>query len=558
MKIIKVFCLAVFAAAAAVSPALSFTARITDISGNVEYMKQNSEQWQEAALGLDLSNGDRVRSQENSWAEISFSLGHKARIGSNSSMLINQLGEKTSLELFKGSLMNKVRKLSQNQQYEVKTPQSVASVKGTEFTVVVGDEGVTQIRVLEGSVLAKEIETGSEVIVSAGMFTEVLKSRPPKAPKNLSEIGKQIGEKSEEKNKSASKEFKEELRNEIRNAVQEIKIDAEAARNIVEQKKQTDNSTGRTLTDVHGNLVRVSQHIIRPSLDRIQILNIVKRKTYKYKGAFDIEDTGARIDSVILSARFNKELPEKLTDWIGFLGKQNEDDFHLEEVSVELKNNVNGKTDKLITRSEWDPSAGENGDGEMADPVIKIVNASGEEWLLDMEEYDSTDPLSYNDGTEVMWDGPEYDDKLSTWFISNKVRIFKDLDGDNILDLGDELDNSKYVRWGVEAWVINNEGSVYGFDTFTGNGASSNPFEILRNIAFESSIVCRYNDSINNSILEAEDYDTDLLTSSDLNIIRQDFNKGENVFSNNLDLIATPDLAIPILEKIAKGSISSM
>jgi len=280
LKAVFLSILAVFLAGSAAWP---FSASITNMEGTVNYVKQGESEWQAATVGTTLSTGDKVGSKENSWAEITFSAGHQAKLGPNSFMVINQMGEKTSLEMFKGELFSKVRKLSSTESYEVKTAQSVASVKGTEFKVVAdGESGQTQILVYEGSVSAKELVTGDEVIVPAGKYTIVLKNQPPSKPEDLNSLDQQgegEGDKEEdekEEKKDEKKDVKDQLRQEMRDAVGDIRTEVATVRDIIEDTKENDSSTGRTLRDVHGNLVRIEQYLLRPEPDTIQFVNITK------------------------------------------------------------------------------------------------------------------------------------------------------------------------------------------------------------------------------------------------------------------------------------------
>ncbi|MFC2062161.1 FecR domain-containing protein, partial [Elusimicrobiota bacterium] len=507
-----------------------------------------------------LLTGDKIGSKLGSWAEIEFSAGHQAKLGPNSFIIINEMGDKTSLEIFKGDLFSKVRKLSKLEKYEITTPQSVASVKGTEFTVEVGDN--TIVIVHEGSVLAKEMDTGGEVVVHAGKYTLIVKSQAPTEPddiENLEEVKAQGGqeedpaeeeEEAEEEMADEMDEVKEELRAEIKEAVADIKVDVETVQEVVEQQKENDASTGRTLRDIHGNLVRVEQYVLRPKPDIVQFINITKRGNYKYKGVFNVKDTGARLDKIEFRAKFNTEMPEKISDWLAFFDDidSSGEDFYPEQVKLELESRVDDKVEKVIMTGEWDLE-----EGTMGDMALELKSEKMGTWLVDIEDYEKTDPLYFEAGSEAIWDGMQHEEKVQLWMISPKVRIFKDKNGNKLFNAGEP---SKYVRMGTESWLIDNEGKVYDFDYFAGMDGSSNPFEILRNIAFETSMVCRY--GINNSLLDKSELNSEDLTTADYSNILSDWNDGTDFFYNNLDIIATPDFIIPVLEEIAKGSVNSM
>ncbi len=541
--------------------AFTFTANITGLDGDVNYVKKGATEWQPASIGTILENGDKIGSKDNSWAEISFRAGHQARLGSNSFMIINHMEKKTSLELFKGELFSKVKKLSKAEGYEVKTSQSVASVRGTEFKVSIDENnGKTLVSVYEGSVLAKEIITGAEVIVPAGKYVIIKENTAPTEPddiKNLektesidsSETAEEEPEEEEEEEETKAS-IKEDIREEMREAVNDIKVDMETARNIVEDTKETDSSTGRTLRDVHGNLVRIEQYVVRPKPDTIQFINITKRSNYKYGGRMNVTSGGARLDSFEAKATFNMEMPEKISDWFGFFKDNDEKDLDFHPLSVEIK--TSNQEDSIIATSTWDDT-----EENLKDPVVKFISGKEGEWLIDTTDYDESNPLALTDekmGEAVGWNSKE--DRFEAWTISPNIRLYQDTNSNGIYDDGE---TPKLVRLGMEAWIIDNDGKILDLNTVK----DGNPFNIIRNIAFESSAVCRYgysNDFLPYGLYKDPDnpHEDRDLTDKEYESILRVYNTGTDFFSRNFDHVTTPDFIIPVLEEIAKGAASSM
>ncbi len=548
--------------------ALAKTAQITAMEGDIQYVKSGSDEWQEASIGSELSNGDKLSSKDGAWAEISFKTGHTAKMGANSYMVINDIGKKTSMELFKGTLRSKVRKLSKKQAYEVKTPQSVCAVRGTEFAINVGES--TQVIVYEGSVLAQEIATGVTVIVPAGKYTIVIKNTPPSEPDDIENLdqtqgGEGAGEGEEETAEEEGEEeevaeeegaeeeedlretFRDELRQEMREAVQDIRVEIVDARDVVEEQKQADAMTGRTLKDIHGNIVRVEQYILRPKPDTIQLINIAKRSKYNYKGRMGVGAGGARLDSFELKAKFNLAMPEQISDWFDFFTDvaDHDDDNYFYPESIEIK--TSNQVDSINVTTQWDAV-----EEEMTDPVVKLKSGKDGEWLVDTKSYDEEDcSLELTDAEEgagVIW-GSE--DAFDSWMISPRMRIFQDTPGGtaNIYDSGE---TSKLVRLGQEVWLFDDTGSILDADMFS-EGFSGNPFDVIQSIAFENSLVCRY-DIPAGSRLDLTDIDEDSLTDADYAGILNAFNGGTNFFSSNIDLVVTPDLLMDVAETIAKNA----
>lgn len=550
--------------------AFTSTANITGLEGDVNYVKKGATEWQPASIGTILENGDKIGSKDNSWVEISFRAGHQAKLGSNSFMIINHMEIKTSLELFKGELFSKVKKLSKAEGYEVKTSQSVASVRGTEFKVTIDENnGQTLVSVYVGSVLAKEIITGAEVIVPAGKYVIIKENTAPTEPDDIENLEKTASifssktcpqdeddpvppeeeepEPPEEEDKIS---IKEDLRKEMREAVNDIRVDMETARNIVEDTKETDSSTGRTLRDVHGNLVRIEQYVVRPKPDTIQFINITKRSNYKYGGRMNVASGGARLDSFEAKATFNMEMPEKISDWFGFFKDVDEKDLDFHPLRVEIK--TSNQKDSIIATSTWD-DVEEN----LKDPIVKFISGKEGEWLVDTTDYDESDPRALTDekaGEDAFWNSKE--DRFETWMISPNIRLYQDTNLSGEFELDEE---KKLVRLGMEAWIIDNDGKILDLNTVK----DGNPFNIIRNIAFESSAVCRYDFSeeflpyglYKDPNNPHEDRD---LTDSEYESILRVYNTGTDFFSKNFDHITTPDFIIPVLEEIAKGAASSM
>jgi len=147
----KILC-AVILASIAVSTALSAeevrrTAKIIGIEGVAE-VRPAGETWIAAAVGMELNEGDIIKTAADSAAVLNLDgSGETAtvHISESSQLKIPRLTgdkekgtQKTLLDLAIGKILIRARKLhSEEEKFEVKTPTTIVGVRGTEFAVEV-------------------------------------------------------------------------------------------------------------------------------------------------------------------------------------------------------------------------------------------------------------------------------------------------------------------------------------------------------------------------------------------------------------------------------------
>ena len=125
-------------------------------SGNVE-VKHYGGSWILAQNGMDLIQSDSVKTGSNSTASIIFFQSAVIRLDSNTEVKIDELikeAKKTELSIGQnaGRTWNSVLKISGIDSYEVKTPTTVASVRGTAYDIKIHSGGKTTIGVNSGIV----------------------------------------------------------------------------------------------------------------------------------------------------------------------------------------------------------------------------------------------------------------------------------------------------------------------------------------------------------------------------------------------------------------------
>ncbi len=159
--------------------------------------------------------GDRIITGENSMATLQMPDKSLIRIFEKSDFTIislNPAGDgkeaETTLGLDKGRSMLIIQKLAKGGRLSVKTPTSVAAVRGTSFTVAVRESsdkencGVTDVKVLDGTVYVEakdkpEVNTlvnkGEMIALSNDAVVEEKKPIPEKAMKELVEEETDLG-----------------------------------------------------------------------------------------------------------------------------------------------------------------------------------------------------------------------------------------------------------------------------------------------------------------------------------------------------------------------------
>ena len=149
-----------------------WVAKAASVQGYVESLRIGESQWRPVKLGDTFCPGDKIRLLENSRAALVLRNQAVMRLNENSSLTLEALKEqKTSLiDLIKGAAHFFSRQPSS---LEVKTPYTIAGVRGTEFLIRV-DDGGTFLSIFDGSVLAQnkagslELTSGQSAMVEAG------------------------------------------------------------------------------------------------------------------------------------------------------------------------------------------------------------------------------------------------------------------------------------------------------------------------------------------------------------------------------------------------------
>lgn len=133
-----------------------------------------------------IKSGTRITTGANGTVEI-FIGGHMIKILKNSSVLFKDLsfstnnsGEQSIFELEKGKMFSRItQKLSKESKFTIKTPTTVASVRGTDFTVS-EEEKKSIVACLNGKieVLNRSLSENNTVMLNGGEEVAVEGNKP--------------------------------------------------------------------------------------------------------------------------------------------------------------------------------------------------------------------------------------------------------------------------------------------------------------------------------------------------------------------------------------------
>jgi hypothetical protein len=136
------------------------TATISSPVGEVLVQKQGSATWIQAVPGMELNQGDRIKTGSNGTTGIVFFEGSVVEVNAGSEILLSEMAiapntGSTSIHLNQvvGNTVNRVQKLVDSaSDYEVETPAGSAVVRGTVFFSFVAPDGFTVVHCDEGAI----------------------------------------------------------------------------------------------------------------------------------------------------------------------------------------------------------------------------------------------------------------------------------------------------------------------------------------------------------------------------------------------------------------------
>jgi len=138
---------------------ISTTSNVVDaqlIIENGSVQVKHFGSWADATNGMNLYQSDSIKTGDNTSASIIILKGSIIRLDENTEITLKEIIQEDKISVTiqqdAGRTWNTVQKISGIDNYEVETPTTVASVRGTSFDVNVDDEGVTIVSVIKGIV----------------------------------------------------------------------------------------------------------------------------------------------------------------------------------------------------------------------------------------------------------------------------------------------------------------------------------------------------------------------------------------------------------------------
>lgn len=155
----------------------NYVSRVIEAAGRVELRKSNATNWQALAVNATLVPGDQIRTGPDSRAAIELSDRSIVRVSANAVLLLQPPRGKEErrfrLDAGKIFLFNRSRPSS----VEFETPLATGAIRGTEFVLSAGPEGLqTDLELIDGRVALTYAGTTQEL--ASGQAITVAPNQP--------------------------------------------------------------------------------------------------------------------------------------------------------------------------------------------------------------------------------------------------------------------------------------------------------------------------------------------------------------------------------------------
>jgi len=142
---------------------------VRSIHGDAQY-QESGGQWLPLKVGQVLKAGSAVRTANDSHADLFMDQnGPVVRLVENTTLGLDKLNYtatgvdtiiETTLDLKSGRIIGVVRKMADQSKYEIKTPNGVAGIRGTEYDIT----ATSVLRVVSGSMVMVYVKSDGTVI----------------------------------------------------------------------------------------------------------------------------------------------------------------------------------------------------------------------------------------------------------------------------------------------------------------------------------------------------------------------------------------------------------
>ncbi|HUT86141.1 MAG TPA: FecR domain-containing protein [Elusimicrobiales bacterium] len=304
-------------------------ALIASLSGEVFVKPKNSDKYTSAKAGTNITSGQSLKTSINGNASVIFTNKIRLDIAPSSNFkIVGQRSNATKIKIASGKFKFIIPRLKRKAVFEIQTENTSYLAKYGQFVINVTGK-TSDLQVLLGQVKIKNKKLTK--LVTQGQHFKTDKNGNPMRLILLSRSLEMEGLadwSAQMHSKNRFKRLNEKLKSRMR--IKTFAYNSAKTENkileLTSRIKEADIEAGRTLKDIHGNLVRVEQILLRPYADTVQFVNLVKRPSYiNTAGRFAYNGTTVsnRIDVLQTRVEFSENLPQNLSSWTTFFDKNN-------------------------------------------------------------------------------------------------------------------------------------------------------------------------------------------------------------------------------------------
>lgn len=316
---------------------------LTSLSGKVEIEREGIKVTGPIGTRTVVSLGELFKTGPTGKAR--FSIGNEIEfwVGNSSGFeVVKGKWRETGLKILSGKLKFKAKKIKGKEVLKIYAGESIYSTKGASFTVSLQSDGSSELNVIFGSVNFSSKKSGYSKNITQGLGFKSGNSKTDvltydQQMQAVSDWSPWLGL------QGKNHKFKRTLKSKsnLKNFAFESSKTHTLIAGFTNRIKDYDIEAGRTLKDVHGNLVRTEQRLIRPYPDTVQFVNLVKRPYYENRAGYFCYNGGNvsnRLDVFQTRVEFSKNLPQSLADWYSFFDSG---DVIAKRVSIVASNHTN-------------------------------------------------------------------------------------------------------------------------------------------------------------------------------------------------------------------------
>jgi hypothetical protein len=189
-KLCLFFIVAFFIITATTQAQQAEQAEVTNISGDVQVLLKDTQEYVPAQEGMILDSGDKIKTAAGASAELSFNEDNTNTV---------RLSEKTDAEMVfsgdeklavtDGEVFSSISKLPSGSAFEIRTPTAVSGARGTDWVTKVTEEG-TDVEAVDSTPYVRHFDTSGALSsqitpIQAGQMTTVRKFQPPMPPRPM-------------------------------------------------------------------------------------------------------------------------------------------------------------------------------------------------------------------------------------------------------------------------------------------------------------------------------------------------------------------------------------